>query len=76
MVAGGGACELRLAAHLKELAAQTPGLEQYSIRKYAETLETIPRTLAENAGQVGCLYAFWSVASRLRPFVRPLLASC
>eukprot|EP00291_Cryptomonas_curvata_P011808 CAMPEP_0172188030 /NCGR_PEP_ID=MMETSP1050-20130122/21678_1 /TAXON_ID=233186 /ORGANISM="Cryptomonas curvata, Strain CCAP979/52" /LENGTH=534 /DNA_ID=CAMNT_0012862441 /DNA_START=9 /DNA_END=1610 /DNA_ORIENTATION=- len=51
MVAGGGACELRLSAHLKVLADKTPGLEQYAIRKYAETLETIPRTLAENAGQ-------------------------
>ena len=28
MVAGGGACELRLAAHLNELAEKTPGLEQ------------------------------------------------
>jgi hypothetical protein len=28
------------------------GVSQYAIRKYAETLETIPRTLAENAGQV------------------------
>ena len=28
MVAGGGACELRLAAHLKVLADKTPGLEQ------------------------------------------------
>eukprot|EP00292_Cryptomonas_paramecium_P007329 CAMPEP_0113727936 /NCGR_PEP_ID=MMETSP0038_2-20120614/41534_1 /TAXON_ID=2898 /ORGANISM="Cryptomonas paramecium" /LENGTH=533 /DNA_ID=CAMNT_0000659249 /DNA_START=13 /DNA_END=1611 /DNA_ORIENTATION=- /assembly_acc=CAM_ASM_000170 len=51
MVAGGGACELRLAKELKELADRTPGLDQYAIRKFAETLETIPRTLAENAGQ-------------------------
>lgn len=51
MVAGGGACEIRLAAHLNELAEKTPGLEQYAIKKYAEAFETIPRTLAENAGQ-------------------------
>ena len=51
MVAGGGACELRLASHLNALAAKTPGLEQYAIKKYAEAFETIPRTLAENAGQ-------------------------
>ncbi|EKX45203.1 cytosolic chaperonin protein, theta subunit [Guillardia theta CCMP2712] len=50
-VAGGGACELRMAAHLKEMGGKTPGLEQYAIKKYAEALETIPRTLAENAGQ-------------------------
>jgi len=50
MVAGGGACEIRLANHLNELAEKTPGLEQYAIKKYAEAFETIPRTLAENAG--------------------------
>mmetsp|Transcript_69763 Transcript_69763/g.145464 ORF Transcript_69763/g.145464 Transcript_69763/m.145464 type:complete len:332 (+) Transcript_69763:834-1829(+) len=51
LVAGGGACELRLAAELKDLANKTPGLEQYAIRKFGEAMETIPRTLAENAGQ-------------------------
>lgn len=50
MVAGGGACEIRLASHLNDLAGKTPGLEQYAIKKFAETFETIPRTLAENAG--------------------------
>ncbi len=42
---------MRLAAFVKDLAEKTPGLEQYAIRKYAETLEIIPQTLAENAGQ-------------------------
>ena len=51
MVAGGGACEIRMASHLNALAEKTPGLEQYAIKKYAEAFETIPRTLAENAGQ-------------------------
>jgi len=50
-LAGGGSAELRMAAHLKELSLRTPGLEQYAIMKFAEALETIPRTLAENAGQ-------------------------
>ena len=27
-----------------------PGLEQYVIKKYAESLESLPRALAENAG--------------------------
>lgn len=27
-----------------------PGLEQYSVKKYAEALESIPKALAENAG--------------------------
>jgi len=51
LVAGGGACELRMASFLKDLADKTPGLDQYAIRKFGEALETIPRTLAENAGQ-------------------------
>ena len=29
---------------------KTPGLPQYSIKKYAEAFEVIPRTLAESAG--------------------------
>ena len=28
----------------------TPGLEQYAIKKFAEALEVVPRTIAENAG--------------------------
>lgn len=27
-----------------------PGLEQYVIKKFAESLESMPRALAENAG--------------------------
>uniref|UniRef100_A0A6T8JWW1 CCT-theta n=1 Tax=Hemiselmis andersenii TaxID=464988 RepID=A0A6T8JWW1_HEMAN len=51
LVSGAGCTELRLAAFVKDLAEKTPGLEQYAIKKYAETLEVIPQTLAENAGQ-------------------------
>ena len=28
----------------------TPGLEQYAIKKFAEALEVVPRTISENAG--------------------------
>ena len=51
LVPGAGCTELRLAQSIKDLAEKTPGLEQYAIRKFAETLEIIPQTLAENAGQ-------------------------
>lgn len=27
-----------------------PGLEQYAVKKYAESLEMVPRALAKNAG--------------------------
>jgi T-complex protein 1 subunit theta len=49
-VAGGGACELELARKLKDYARTVTGLEQYAIEAYAEALEVVPRTLAENAG--------------------------
>ena len=48
MVEGDVTCELRLVSHINALAAKTPGLEQYDIKKYAEAFETIPHTLVEN----------------------------
>lgn len=50
-VAGAGACEIDLAYHIQQVAESTPGLEQYAISKFAEALEVVPRTLAENSGQ-------------------------
>lgn len=47
---GAGATELELGLQLKKLAAIETGLEQYSIRAFAEALEIIPRVLAETAG--------------------------
>ncbi|CAH7681243.1 chaperonin Cpn60/TCP-1 family [Phakopsora pachyrhizi] len=47
---GGGATEIELARRLLEFGEKTPGLSQHSIKKFAEALEVIPRTLAENAG--------------------------
>jgi len=49
-VAGAGACEIEIARRLAKYAATVPGLEQYAIEKYAEALEVVPRTLAENTG--------------------------
>ncbi|KAJ3372328.1 T-complex protein 1 subunit theta [Allomyces arbusculus] len=50
IVAGAGAAEIELARLLQSVAAKTPGLNQYAINKFAEALEVVPRTLAENAG--------------------------
>ena len=50
IVAGGGAPEAFAAARLKEWADNFSGREQLAIKKYAEALETIPLTIAENAG--------------------------
>jgi T-complex protein 1 subunit theta len=50
LVAGAGATEMQLIERIKSLADRTQGLSQYSIRKYGEAFEVIPRTLAESAG--------------------------
>ena len=50
IVAGGGAPEAYLAGQLKELADTFDGREQLAIKQYAEALESIPLTIAENAG--------------------------
>ncbi|HEU5487743.1 MAG TPA: thermosome subunit beta [Candidatus Nitrosotalea sp.] len=50
VVAGGGAPEEFLASQLKEWANKFEGREQLAIKKYAEALEIIPLTIAENAG--------------------------
>jgi len=50
IVAGGGAPESFAASQLKDWANSFDGREQLAIKKYAEALETIPLTIAENAG--------------------------
>ncbi|KAH8724243.1 chaperonin Cpn60/TCP-1 family [Phaeosphaeriaceae sp. PMI808] len=50
LVPGAGATEMQLIERIKAIADRTSGLAQYSIRKYAEAFEVIPRTLAESAG--------------------------
>ena len=50
IVAGGGSLEAHVASKLKVWADSFDGREQLAIKKYAEALETIPLTIAENAG--------------------------
>jgi thermosome len=50
IVAGGGAPELEVARTLREYADTLPGREQLAVVRFAEALESIPTTLAENAG--------------------------
>lgn len=49
-VAAGGGAEIALARRLRDHGSRQPGLQQYSICAYADALEAIPRTLAENSG--------------------------
>ena len=50
IVAGGGSPEAYLSSQLKEWADTFDGREQLAIKQYAESLESIPLTIAENAG--------------------------
>jgi len=50
LIAGGGAPEIELAIRLAEYANTLSGMEQYCFKAFAEALEVIPYTLAENAG--------------------------
>jgi chaperonin GroEL (HSP60 family) len=49
-VPGGGAPEIELAIRLKDYGQTVGGREQLAIDAFAEALEIIPWTLAENAG--------------------------
>lgn len=50
IVPGGGAPEVRVASGLREYAASLKGREQIAVNKFANAIEIIPKTLAENAG--------------------------
>lgn len=50
VVTGGGALEIELAKGIREYAEGVGGREQLAINAFADTLETIPRTLARSAG--------------------------
>ncbi len=50
LVAGGGSPEVEVALRLQEYAATLSGREQLAVKAFAEALEVVPRTLAENAG--------------------------
>jgi len=49
-VAGGGAVETELALRVRDYSASLKGREQLAVEKFAEAVEIIPRTLAENSG--------------------------
>nr|3IZI_A Chain A, Chaperonin [Methanococcus maripaludis]3IZI_B Chain B, Chaperonin [Methanococcus maripaludis]3IZI_C Chain C, Chaperonin [Methanococcus maripaludis]3IZI_D Chain D, Chaperonin [Methanococcus maripaludis]3IZI_E Chain E, Chaperonin [Methanococcus maripaludis]3IZI_F Chain F, Chaperonin [Methanococcus maripaludis]3IZI_G Chain G, Chaperonin [Methanococcus maripaludis]3IZI_H Chain H, Chaperonin [Methanococcus maripaludis]3IZI_I Chain I, Chaperonin [Methanococcus maripaludis]3IZI_J Chain len=50
IVSGGGSTEVELSMKLREYAEGISGREQLAVRAFADALEVIPRTLAENAG--------------------------
>ena len=62
LVAGGGAPEVELALRLRAYASTVGGREQLAIEAFANSMEVIPKTLAENAGldQIDSLVALRS----------------
>jgi len=50
LVAGAGATEIELAKEIASYGEKCPGLAQYAIQKFAESLEQLPRAIAVNAG--------------------------
>jgi thermosome len=50
IVAGGGAVEVEVAKGLRNYATNVGGREQLAIEAFANAIEVIPKTLAENAG--------------------------
>ncbi len=50
IVAGGGAVEIEIGKELRKYATKIGGREQLAIEAFAEAVEVIPKTLAENGG--------------------------
>jgi thermosome len=50
IVAGGGASEIEVARELRRYADGFKGREQLAVNAFADAMEVIPRSLAENAG--------------------------
>ncbi len=50
IVAGGGAIESEIAKGVRDYATRVGGREQLAIEAFADSIEIVPKTLAENAG--------------------------
>ena len=50
IIPGGGSTYISMAQHLRQRAADVGGREQMAVEAFAEALEVIPATIAENAG--------------------------
>lgn len=62
LLPGGGAPEAAAAAALARASQTAPGADHYCLRAYADALEVVPSTLAENAG----IYYILDLFSRCR----------
>ncbi len=53
---GGGAPEMEVAKVVRQFAAKVSGREQYAVEAFANAVEVIPKTLAENAASMQLTY--------------------
>ena len=56
IIYGGGAAEISCSLQLQKYADNIKTTEQYSIRAFADALDQIPISLAENSGYSGIEY--------------------
>jgi len=75
LIAGGGAPEIELSLQLMQHAQTLAGMEQYCFRAFAEALEVIPFTLAENAG-LNPIATVTELRNRMRRERRRLASTC
>ncbi|KAI9659290.1 MAG: T-complex protein 1 subunit theta [Bathelium mastoideum] len=50
LIPGAGAAEMQIVERVSRVAERTQGLAQYSMKKFAEAFEVVPRVLADSAG--------------------------
>ncbi|KAG9509279.1 T-complex protein 1 subunit theta, partial [Fragariocoptes setiger] len=50
LVAGAGACELEIARKVQQFARTLPGMEQYAVGKFGESIKVLAGIIAENSG--------------------------
>ena len=50
IVYGGGAAEIACSLAVEKAALEETGLDQYSMRAFADALDAVPMALAENSG--------------------------
>jgi len=50
VVPGAGATEIAIASRVREAASHIPGRKQLAVEAFADAVEALPRTLAENTG--------------------------
>merc|ERR1712070_280747 len=50
VIAGGSAAETEVSMKLQDWAKELPGMKQFCVKAFAEALDIVPFTLAENAG--------------------------